>query len=282
LGEKRLRLTIFLLLFFLSLSGIMADLKGGAIMKALPPLEWAAGKLYFLADQAKSKGVKEMENLIQSIKGHFVSAKQLQREIHEKEKLLKKLRRLTRELTTYREAYRENEKLKALLKVKDALKYKTVGAYPVGGSPSPWSNSIIINVGTRDGVDRGSAVLDEQGVVGIVTEAHKEWSKVTLITDPSFSIHVVDSRSGVIGVVKGTGKKWCTLNFVVEDRDVKPGDLLVTSGMAGVYPKGYPVGTVVEIEREPGNLFMEAWVKPKVRFSRLSYLLVVQSRRKNP
>ncbi len=282
MGEKRLRLTIFLFLFFLSLSGVMADLKGKALMKALPPLEWAAGKLYLLANQAKGKGIGEAENLIQNIKSHFVSAKQLQKEIQEKERLQKKIQKLNRKLTTYREAYRENKKLKALLRVKDTLGYKTVGAYPIGGSPSPWSNSIVINVGIKDGVDTGSAVLDDLGVVGIVEEAYKEWSKVTLITDPSFSIHVVDSRSGVIGVVKGTGRKWCTLNYVVEDRDVKPGDLLVTSGMAGVYPKGYPVGTVVEIEREPGNLFMEAWVKPQVRFSRLGYLLVVQSRRKVP
>ncbi len=275
MGEKRLRHTIFFILFFISLAGVISDIRGEALLKAFPPLEWAAGKLYTLADGIKEVSIQETRSIIRSVKGHFQSARHLQRELQEKERLQRKVAQLTRKLVLYQTAARENARLKALLEVKERLEYKTIGAYVIGGNPSPWSNVIIINVGSKDGVTRDSPVLDEAGVVGKVTEVYGEWSKVLLLTDPSFAVHVVDARSGVIGVVKGNGKKWCTLEYVVEDRDVKPGDLLVTSGMAKLYPKGYPVGTVVDIEREPGELFMKARVKPRARFSRMGYLLVV-------
>jgi len=279
LGEKRIRLTVFFFLFFLSLAGIMSDIKGEAILKAFPPLEWTAGKVYLIADTIKERGRQEFEHLYLSIKGHFVSAKRLREESLEKERLQKRVQELTRRLVLYQEAYKENERLKALLKVKERLEYKTVGTYVIGGNPSPWSNTILINVGRKDGVAKDDPVLDEYGVVGKVTEVYDEWSKVILITDPSFAVHVVDSRSGVIGIVKGAGKEWCTLEYVVADRDVKPGDLLVTSGIARLYPKAYPVGTVEEIRKEPGALFMKARVKPLARFSRICYLLVVLSQR---
>ncbi len=281
MGEKRLRLTVFFILFFLSLAGIISDLRGEAILKAFPPLEWTAGKLYTLADGIKETGVQGVKSLIRSVKGHLVSAKHLQKELQEKEILQRKVAELNRKLVLYKTAARENAKLKALLKVKERLEYKTIGAYVIGGNPSPWSNIIIINVGAKDGVTRDAPVLDEAGVVGKVVEVYGEWSKVLLLTDPAFAVHVMDARSGVIGVVKGEGRRWCSLEYVVEDRDVKPGDLLVTTGIARLYPKGYPVGTVVEIQREPGELFMKARVKPKARFSRMSYLLVVLPQEKS-
>ncbi len=280
MGDRRLRLTVFFLLFFVSLAGIISDIKGRTILKALPPLEWAAGKLYTLADDIKETTLQEGESLFKTVKSHFVSAKHMRKELQEKELLQRRVAELTRKLVLYESAARENSRLKALLGVKEKIKYKTIGAYVIGGNPSPWSNTIIINVGARDGVTRDAPVLDELGVVGKVTEVYGEWSKVLLLTDPSFAVHVVDARSGVIGVVKGAGRRWCTLEYVVEDRDVKPGDLLVTSGIARLYPKGYPVGTVVDIKREPGDLFMKARVKPRARFSRMSYLLVVLSQTK--
>ena len=280
MGEKGIRLTLFLSLLFLSLTLLIANIKGNALKKSFPPLDWITGKAYSYLGEAKAKGWEEVIQLIKRAKIHIAPQKETQKSLQAQETLEKRIRILERKLITYREAFQENKRLKTLLALKDLLEYKTIGAYPTGGVPSPWSHALIINVGEKEGVKEGSAVLNSEGVVGVVTEAQKERSTVMLITDPAFSIHVIDSRSRVIGVVKGTGASLCTLNYVVADRDVSPGDPLVTSGMGGVYPKGYPVGTVVKIEREPGELFMEAKVKPKADLSRLGYLLVVLPQRR--
>jgi len=279
LGEKGIRLILFFSLLFLSLALMMADINGNTLKKRFPLLDWVTGKPYFYLGEAKNKVWEEVAQLSKKVKIYLAPKEEIKKRLQAQEALKKRIQALEMKLITYREAFQENKRLKALLALKDLLEYKTIGAYPVGGVPSLWSRALIINVGKEEGVREGSAVLNSEGVVGIVTEAYKERSTVMLITDPSFSIHVRDYRSRVIGVVKGTGTSLCTLHYVVADRDVSPGDLLVTSGMGGVYPKGYPVGTVVRIEREPGELFMKAKVKPKVDLSRLGYLLVVLPQR---
>lgn len=279
MGEKGIRLILFLSLLFLSLTLLMADIKGNTLRKEFPPLDWATGKAYFYLGEVKHKGWEGVAQLLKNVKIHLAPQGEIKRSLQAQEALKKKIQTLEKKLITYREAFQENKRLKVLLALKDLLGYKTIGAYPIEGVPSPWSHALIINVGKDEGIKEGSAVLNSDGVVGIVTEAHRERSTVMLITDPSFSIHVRDYRSRVIGVVKGTGTSLCTLHYVVADRDISPGDLLVTSGMGGVYPKGYPVGTVVKVEREPGELFMKAKVKPKVDLSRLGYLLVVLPQR---
>ncbi len=279
MGETGIRLTLFLSLLFLSLTLLMADIKGNTLEKSFPPLDWVTGKAYFCLGEAKNKGWEGVTQLLKKAKIHLAPQGEIKKSLQAQETLKKKIQTLEKKLITYREAFQENKRLKVLLALKDLLEYRTIGVYPMGGVPSPWSHALIINVGKEKGIKEGSAVLNSEGVVGVVTEARKERSTVMLITDPAFSIHVKDHRSRVIGVVKGTGASLCTLHYVVADRDVSPGDLLVTSGMGGVYPKGYPVGTVVKTEREPGELFMKAKVKPKVDLSRLGYLLAVLPQR---
>ncbi len=275
MGERALRLTLFLSLLFLSLVLLMADIKGDTIREKVPPIAWVTGKPSLLLGEATRKGWLELNHLLESIKVRLSSGEAIEKNLKLQAQLRQRIRTLERQLFTYQEAYLENKRLKALLHLKNLLKYRTVGAYPVGGVPLLWGRDMVINAGRDQGVRKGLAVLNSSGIVGVVIEASREKSTVMLITDPAFSIHVVDKRSRVIGVVKGTGGPFCNLQYVMADRDIIPGDLLVTSGMGGVYPKGYPVGTVAKVKREPGELFMKATVRPSVDFSRLGYLLVV-------
>gem|GEM_PF-1231590 len=270
---RKLRLSLFLCLFLFSLLLIVMNMK----VRSLDPVNWVSGAMYTALDKAHEEGVKRVAHAIEAVRAHFVSKEEFKKEIEARRRLENRIQALERKLYIYKEAYRENEQLKDLLKIKNTLPYQVVGIYPLGGSSSLWTHSLVVKMGTESavGLMKGSAVINSEGVVGIITEAHRDWGKVTLLTDPSFSIHVVDARSAVIGMLKGAGETLCALNYIMEDRDVKVGDLLLASGMAGLYPKGYPVGAITKIKPDPNSPFLKIWVKPAVDLSRLGYLLVV-------
>ncbi len=266
-------------LFLLSLFLIVMNLR----VEYLKPVSWVSGAMYAALDRVYEEGIRGVSRATEAVKAHFVSRGEFEREMEVRKGLERRLGELERKLYMYKEAYRENEQLKSLLKIKNTLPYQAVGVYPIGGSSSIWTHSLMVKgvPGEGEKFVKGAAVISSEGVAGIVTEVHKDWGKITLLTDPSVSIHVVDSRSSVIGILKGTGKALCRLNYIMEDRDVKVGDLLLASGMAGLYPKGYPVGTVAKIERDPSGPFLRVWVKPAVDLSRLGYLLLVLPQEKD-
>ncbi len=230
----------------------------GWITVAVTPLQWIAGipsRMLGLADDAlKSRGELE-EELEQLRSRNLVLERQVQK--------LADLRV-------------QNLRLRELLNSAEDLDEEVLAAELVGVDPNPGRQQILINRGERDGVVEGTSVLDSQGLLGQVIFVTPFSSRVMLITDLRHQIPVELNRNGVRAIAAGTGQSdQLELKHIPNTEDIELGDLLVSSGLGGRFPKGYPVGTVSLIERDPGRPFARILVTPTARLSRSRYLLLV-------
>ena len=181
----------------------------------------------------------------------------------------------------------ENQRLRALLGYKQsATQFNLVAARVIGRESATWSCVIEINRGTRDGVDVDMAVVTEKGLVGHVIEAGPTSSKVELILDPRSSVGTLVQRadSRVAGIVEGDmdNPTMPRMVNIPKTADVDEGDVIVTSGFGGVYPKGLMVGTVSEMRNDEGGLLKIAILEPAVDFQRLEDVMVITASREAP
>ena len=150
----------------------------------------------------------------------------------------------------------ENARLRALLQATARVPGRISVAELIAADLDPFRHLVVIDKGTGDGVYTGQTVLDENGIVGQVARADPFQSEVTLVSDPSQAIQVVVNRTGLRTLAVGSADlEQLSLPYVTNDTDIKVGDLLVSSGLGGRYPTGYPVGTVTKFERNPTEPF---------------------------
>ena len=153
----------------------------------------------------------------------------------------------------------ENAQLRKLLGLRERLNTSTIAAEVLYDAADPYTRKVIIDKGLAQGVEAGSPVIDESGVLGQVTRVHPLISEVTLVTDSDQAIPVLNTRTGNRGIAYGDGGHYGSggleLRYMAANADVQPGDLLTTSGVDGVYPPGIPVAKVVKVERRPDSAF---------------------------
>jgi rod shape-determining protein MreC len=171
---------------------------------------------------------------------------------------------------------RENMRLKELLGSSFRLQERVQVAELVTVDLDPFSQQVIIDKGKNYGVYVGQPVLDARGVMGQVAETSSLSSRVVLLTDPSHSIPVQINRNGLRAVVKGRGLgEYLQMDFLPHNADVREGDLLVTSGLGGRFPVGYPVGKVVSVNFPQGKAFADINVEPAANLSTSRELMLV-------
>lgn len=171
----------------------------------------------------------------------------------------------------------ENTRLRELLNSSARVDARVRVAEVVGIEPDPNRQELVINRGSAADVYRGQAVLDADGLVGQVVEVGPLTSRVLLITDASHALSVKVNRNGVRSILAGTGRSdLLALRYVPETADVREGDLLVSTGLGGRYPDGYPVAEVSVVTHEPGDAFMRIQAHPRARLDRVSHVLLVQ------
>jgi rod shape-determining protein MreC len=170
----------------------------------------------------------------------------------------------------------ENVHLSELLNASEEVEENVLVAKLSGISPDPLRHEIVINKGDQDGVFVGQAVLDADGLVGMVTEVAARSSRVMLIIDTSNAVPVQVLRNGVRFIAEGRGKiDEMELRHVPATADIVEGDMLVSSGLAKRYPSGYPVGNVVSIIAEPGQPFLTVRVRPIAELNRSRNFLLI-------
>jgi len=136
-----------------------------------------------------------------------------------------------------------------------------------------------VNKGTRFGVHPQQPVLDANGVVGQVVRALPLSSEIMLITDPNHAIPVQVNRNGLLTIAVGSGQlNRLVLPYLPNNADIQPGDLLITSGLGGTFPQGYPVAVVDEFTRQPNKSFAKITATPKAQLDRNRELLIVWSK----
>jgi rod shape-determining protein MreC len=173
------------------------------------------------------------------------------------------------------EVYQANRHLAQLLDVKNTIKAPTLTATVIGEDVSPWNGTLVIDRGSSSGIAEGMAVVAADGVVGQVVKVAHSSSRVLLLTDHSNGIAATIQRSRARGVVKGKGDGLCQLEFTTREEDVKVGDIVVSSGIGGVFLKGLPIGEVTMVKRGEYGIFQTVTIQPSVNISHLEDVLVV-------
>lgn len=171
---------------------------------------------------------------------------------------------------------RENIRLRELLGSSFRLSERVVVAELLTIDLGPFFQRVVIDKGQRYGIFPGQPVLDSLGVMGQVTEVHPFSSQAILLTDPGHAIPVQINRNGLRSVATGRGLgKPLKLEYLPHNVDVQHGDLLVTSGLGGRFPIGYPVGTVIKVEFPQGKAFAEIDVEPTAQLTTSREVLLV-------
>jgi rod shape-determining protein MreC len=178
-------------------------------------------------------------------------------------------------LATLEEAKLENERIRELVKFAQSQDYNTIGARVIGRPADSWERSVLIDRGQRDGVKLGAAVIAAGGLVGQVIEVTAGSSKVRLITDSGSGVAVLVQRTRGEGVVRGSVEGKLNLDFVSKDKVPTKGDVLVTSGMGGAFPKGVVVGEVTEVAAPQADLFPRVIAVSRVAIDRIEEVLVL-------
>ncbi len=185
-------------------------------------------------------------------------------DVNEENHVLKaQLAEMENEITTYREALIENRRLRQLLEIKKRAPWKSTVAHVVGTDIAPWRAVITIDVGRADGITPDMPVLCQGGLLGRVIDTSMHYSKVMLVTDYHSRIAAIVQRNRARGILKGDGARGCILDYVKKGVDVQSGDVIITSGLDGIFPKGLLIGKVKLVgRRERSDLFQYIGVKP--------------------
>ena len=171
---------------------------------------------------------------------------------------------------------RENLRLRELLGSSFRLPERVLMAELLRIDSDLFSQHVVINKGESDAIFEGQPVLDSNGVMGQVMAVSQFSSRVILLTDPSHGTPVQVNRNGLRSVARGRGlNKFLQLEYLPHNSDIRAGDLLVTSGLGGRFPAGYPVGTVISVKESPGKNFSEVTVEPTASIETSREVLLV-------
>ncbi|MFH1202640.1 MAG: rod shape-determining protein MreC [Candidatus Omnitrophota bacterium] len=173
------------------------------------------------------------------------------------------------------EILKEDERLSKILSFRRAQSFRSTVARVIGRDPINWFFSLIIDRGNNDNIRKDCAVISPGGAVGKIFETGDSSSKVILINDPNLKIAALIQRSREQGIISGRLSGFCQMYYLDKDSDVVSGDLVISSGLNGSFPRGILIGEVKSVELDASGLNKIALIKPAVDFSKLEEVIVV-------
>lgn len=192
------------------------------------------------------------------------------------ERMERELFLLRDDLLRLRHLEQENQRLRELLGSPVQYDTRRMVAEIMAVDTDPFSHQVVIDKGSRQGVFEGQPVLNEQGVVGQVISVGQTTSRVLLITDISHGIPVRVARNDIRAIASGSGRlDRLVLDNITRNTDIQQGDVLLSSGLAGRFPEGYPVGRVTHVGYEEGQPFADIRITPFAALDRVRYLLLL-------
>jgi len=235
--------------------------------RGVPMLEEVTFGLFAEVQRAATSGIGAIRN-------NWTGYVALQGVREENARLKTEVATLTIGLQQERALAEQTRSLQKLLDMKSSVPLVTTAASVIAGGASPEFRTMTVDKGTGDGLKADMAVLAPAGVVGRIIMPSGRASKVQLLIDRDAAAGAVIERSRAQGVAVGTGTDRFRLDHVPGVADLKVGDRVVTSGIEGIYPKGFLIGQIESIDRQSGE-FTNVVVRPAVEFSALESVLVV-------
>ena len=194
---------------------------------------------------------------------------------HENTQLKNEIHVLKMANSRYRELLAAQERIEELLQFKQTINRPVLAAQVIGLDPTGWFKSVIIDKGKWAGLRIDMPVVNAFGVVGRVVSVSSNYAKVLLIIDQNSAVDCLVQRSRDRGMLKGLMSEICKLDYVAKSNDITMGDIVVTSGLGGVFPKGLPVGRILDVKEIAGELFKDIKIRTAVDFSKLEEVLVI-------
>ena len=227
---------------------------------AVYPLQFAA-QLPASAIQSLSQGVSSRQELLAEI-----------------ERLRQSQLLINAQLQKLSTLEAENQRLRMLLESSAVLRERVLIAELMTVDSDPYRHQILLNKGRQHGVQVGQPLIDQHGIVGQVIHANPLTSTAILVTDPNHALPVQIDRNGLRTLARGTGRfSELDLPHLPNNYDVNIGDLLVTSGLGGRFPRGYPVAKITRVEFDPGHPFARITAQPTAQLDRVREVLLVIS-----
>ncbi|MDD5645091.1 MAG: rod shape-determining protein MreC [bacterium] len=174
-----------------------------------------------------------------------------------------------------REAALENTQLRKLLDFKRKVTFHTIPAEVVGRDISNWNKTILVNKGAKDGVRGNMAVVSGAGLVGNIIEVYEDASRVLLINDAKSKCSAIIQETRDMGIVSGDGAGGLKMSYISRNSEANKDNIVVTSGMGGIYQKGLLIGSIVSVYTEEDELNKFAKVRPEVDFNKIENVLVI-------
>lgn len=193
----------------------------------------------------------------------------------ENEALRKTVLALEQENNRLTEEMNLNARLRELLQYKESAGFSTTSASITAFNTDLWTRTVTIDKGLDDGIRKDFSVISPSGVVGRVIDSDGSTSTVLLATDARSNIDAVIQRSRVKGVIEGNGADGLGLKYIRQIDDVQAGDVIVTSGLSGIFPKGIVIGEVTKVEKGTDNFFKYIEVRPSSDIRKIEEVLVV-------
>ena len=264
-----LQLRLFLAVI-ISIAAIVADSRFGVFSHVRVYLSSLVSPLQYMAN-APGTLLDTMSTQVQTRADLIEQTKQQEQQLFTLRSRLLKMDQLEH----------ENQRLRELLGSPVHKESRKMVAELLSVDSDPFSHQVLINKGALDGVYNGQPVINDQGVVGQVLHVGSTTSRVLLITDSSHGIPVRVLRNDLRAIASGSGElDKLELRNLPRNTDVQVGDLLVTSGLGGRFPEGYPVATVTRSDYVEGKPFAQIEAKPLVALDRLRYLLLLWTDKK--
>ncbi|GHD25742.1 cell shape-determining protein MreC [Halioglobus pacificus] len=246
---------------------ILADLRFNTFSYSRAFLDTLLSPVYWLADVPAS--IDEWSNT------HITSRTELQEENERLRRENLVMQGRTQQMASLQA---DNAAFRSLLNSTALLRDDVLVAELIGVSPDPARQQLIVNKGEDDGVYLGQPLIDADGLMGQVVEVGALNARVLLITDATHSIPVQVNRNGVRAIAEGNGSLTALeVHHVSATTDIREGDLLVSSGLGGRFPAGYPVAVVASVDRDPGQAFARIVATPSAALDRSRHVLLVFS-----
>ncbi|HOM71431.1 MAG TPA: rod shape-determining protein MreC [Armatimonadota bacterium] len=235
----------------------------------------------FIPEDCVRVVMKPFQNTLSCVSGVFdgISKSLRSRKLLQKEnrQLREEVKRLNMEVAQLREDAAEAKRLRSALALKQQSPDKLLAVRIISRNPSEWFVTATIDRGSKSGIQPGQPVITHRGMLGQVFEVSPTSALIRGINDNHSGVGAMVQRSRAMGMCQGMGGEsgLLHLTYLAKDADVKPGDIVVTSGQGGIAPKGLPLGRVVKVQVESGGFMKSAKVKPSVRFESVEEAFVV-------
>jgi len=227
--------------------------------------------------ETSSPAQRVLSGSIQSVKDAWIRYLLLVGIQEENKNLKKKINELQAVIVSYQEGYQEVQRLKKLLSMTDRYHGRFIAAQVIGREQAALSRTVLINKGSSDGLKNGMPVIAYPGLAGRLVDVSWHVSRVLLFIDENSNIDALVQRNRTQGIISGAGSRGLVMKYISKTQDVQKGDVILSSGMGGVFPKGWLIGQVIHVDKQDAGLFLKIEVAPFVDFSKLEELLILSS-----